>query len=149
MTDVWSGQGPVIVDTSAWITARRMPERRELLLAAIERGDVAWCWPVRYELTVDARDAEAIGAVDQLMEALREVRVDASVQRHVLATMRELAASDAHGAHRLPLTDLTVAVAARASGLGVLHFDRDFDRLSASIGVDAWWLADPGETTPN
>ncbi len=140
---MWDGGGPVIVDTSAWITARRVPPARELLLAAIERGDVAWCWPVRYEQMIDARDAQAITALDRTLESLREIRVDLPVQRQVLATMRELARAGSHGAHRLPLADLTVAAAAEASGLPVLHFDRDFDRLGAILGISTRWLADP------
>jgi len=145
-TDLWSGQGPVIADTSAWITARRIPAAREAMLGAVERGDVAWCWPVRYELTVDARDGAAITAVDRTLDALREIRVDSPMQREVLAVMRELAEQQGHGAHRLPLADLTVAVAARTSGLGVVHFDRHFERLGALLDVRVWWLADPSST---
>jgi len=141
--DLWSGHGPVIADTSAWITARRIPAAREAMLGAVERGDIAWCWPVRYELTVDARDGAAIAAVDRTLDALREIRVDWSMQREVLATMRELATQQAHGAHRLPLADLTVAVAARASGLDVVHFDHHFERLGALLDIGVRWLADP------
>lgn len=104
--EIWSGQGPVLADTSAWIAARRVRPARELLLAAIERGDVAWCWPVRYELAVDARDSDAIGELDRTLEGLREIRVDWSIQQRVLALMRELARRGAHGARRLPLADL-------------------------------------------
>jgi predicted nucleic acid-binding protein len=141
--DQWDGRGPVIADTSAWITARRIPIAREAMLGAVERGDIAWCWPVRYELTVDARDAEAITALDRPLDALREIRVDWAMQREVLSAMREFARHDARGAHRLPLTDLTVAVAARRSGLDVVHFDRRFERLGALLDIGVWWLADP------
>jgi len=140
---LWSGVGPVIADTSAWIAARRIPAAREMMLAAVERGDVAWCWPVRYELTVDARDAAAITALDRTLDALREIRVDWAVQRQVLATMREIASHEAHGAHRLPLADLTVAAAAQASGLDVVHFDRHFERLGQLLDIRVWWLAAP------
>jgi hypothetical protein len=71
--------------------ARRVPEARELLLTAVERGDVAWCWPVRYELTVDAHGSEGIAVVDRTLKGLREIAVDRVVQRGVLAAMRELA----------------------------------------------------------
>jgi predicted nucleic acid-binding protein len=141
--ELWSGDGPVIADTSAWITARRIPAAREAMLGAVERGDIAWCWPVRYELMVDARDGAAIAAVDRTLDALREIRVDWSMQREVLATMRELASQQAHGAHRMPLADLTVAVAARASGFDVVHFDRHFERLAVLLNIHVWWLADP------
>lgn len=141
--EIWSGQGPVLADTSAWIAARRVRPARELLLAAIERGDVAWCWPVRYELTVDARDSDAIGELDRTLEGLREIRVDWSIQQRVLALMRELARGGAHGAHRLPLADLTVAVAAQTSGFDVVHFDRHFEHLGELLSLRVWWLADP------
>jgi predicted nucleic acid-binding protein len=123
--------------------ARRVPQARELLLAAVERGDVAWCWPVRYELVIDARGPEGIAVVDQTLEGLREIAVDRTVQRGVLSAMRELASSGSHGAHRLPLTDLTVAVAAQTAGLDVLHFDRHFERLGSLLGVETLWVAEP------
>lgn len=132
-----------MVDTSAWMLARKVPEARELLLAAIERGAVAWCWPVRYELIVDARGPEGIAAVDRTLEGLREIAVDRAVQRGVLAAMRDLASTGSHGAHRLPLTDLTVAVAAQAAGLDVLHFDRHFERLGERLGIRTPWIAEP------
>jgi predicted nucleic acid-binding protein len=141
--ELWDGQGMVLADTSAWILARRVPEARELLLAAVGRGDVAWCWPVRYELIVDARGPEGIAAVDRTLEGLREIAVDRTVQLGVLSVMRELASTGSHGAHRLPLTDLTVAVAAQTSGLDVLHFDCHFERLGGLLGVGTSWIAEP------
>ena len=141
--ELWDGRHPVLADTSAWMLARRVPEARERLLAAVGRGDVAWCWPVRYELIVDARGSEGIAAVDRTLEGLREIAVDRTVQRGVLALMRDLAGGGSHGAHRVPLADLTVAVAAQKAGLDVLHFDRHFERLGGLLGVGAPWLARP------
>lgn len=123
--------------------ARRVPEARELLLAAVGRGEVAWCWPVRYELSVDARGPEGLAAVDRTLEGLREIAVDRTVQRGVLSTMRDLARTGSHGAHRPPLADLTVAVAAQRSGLDVLHHDRHFERLGQLLGVRTPWIAQP------
>ena len=143
--ELWDGQSGVLADTSAWFAARRTARARELLLAAVERGDVAWCWPVRYELMIDARDSQAIAAVDRTLEALRQIAVDASVQRGVLAAMRELAASGSHGAHRLPLTDLTVAVAAQRAGLDILHHDRHFERLGELLAIRSVWIARPSD----
>ena len=141
--ELWDGQSMVLADTSAWMFARRASSARELLLAAVERGDVAWCWPVRYELIVDARGPDGIAAVDRALERLREVAVDRAVQRGVLSAMRELASEGSHGAHRLPLTDLAVAVAAQLSGLDVLHYDRHFERLGELLGVRTLWIAEP------
>ncbi len=143
MSEIWNGKGLVLADTSAWIVARRIPAARELFLTAVERADVAWCWPVRHELMVDARGSDGVSALDRTMERLREIAVDRAVQRGVLSAMRELAAAGSHGAHRLPLADLTVAVAAQQSGLAVLHHDRHFERLVDLLGTQASWIAEP------
>ncbi len=146
---LWNGAGPVLVDTSAWMQARRDPKARSLLLGAIERGDACWCWSVRYELMVDARGAEGIATVERTLGGLREIPVDRNVQRAVLATMRELAAAGSHGAHRYPLTDLALALAAQDAAIGILHFDQHLERLGDHLGVDAHWISDPSlETTP-
>jgi predicted nucleic acid-binding protein len=141
--ELWDGRGAVLADTSAWMLARRIPRARDLLFAAAERGELAWCWPVRYELTFDAPSPERIAAVDRALVGLREIAVDRAVQRDVLSAMRELADGGSHGAHRLPLTDLTVAVAAQAAGLDVLHYDHHFERLGELLGARTVWIADP------
>jgi predicted nucleic acid-binding protein len=112
-------------------------------MEAIERGDVCWCWPVRYGLMVDARGSEGIAAVERMLENLREVPVDRSMQRAVLTTMRELAAEGSHGAHRFPLTDLTVAAAAQDAGIEILHFDQHLERLGDHLGIRSHWISDP------
>lgn len=140
---VWDGTGPVLADTSAWMQSRKDTKTRNLLLAAIERGEVRWCWPVRYELMVDARGSDGIAAVERTLDGLREVPVDRGVQRAVLATMRELAADGPHGAHRFPLTDLTVAAAAQHAGIGILHFDQHLERLGQHLGIESCWIVDP------
>lgn len=140
---LWDGAGPVLADTSAWMQARRDSRARDLLLGAIERGDIRWCWPVRYELMIDARGSDGIAAVERTLESLREVPVDRSVQRAILATMRELAAGGSHGAHRFPLTDLTVAAAAQDAGIGILHFDQHLERLGDHLGATSHWISGP------
>jgi predicted nucleic acid-binding protein len=84
-----------------------------------------------------------IAVVDRTLDGLREIAVDRAVQRRVLSLMRELAEDGSHGAQRLPLTDLTVAVAAQASGLDVLHYDHHFSRLGDLLGVRTLWIAEP------
>lgn len=144
---LWDGTGLVLADTSAWMQARRDSGARDLLLGAIERGVVRWCWPVRYELAIDAKGPDGIAAVERTLESLREVPVDRSVQRAVLATMRELAAAGSHGAHRFPLTDLTVAAAAQDAGIGIVHFDQHLEHLGRHLGVETHWISDPSPAT--
>ncbi len=144
---LWDGSGPVLADTSAWMRARRDDKARDLLLGAIERGELRWCWPVRYELMVDARGADGIAAVERTLDTMREIPVDRAVQRAVLATMREFAAAGSHGAHRFPLTDLTVAAAAQHTGIGVVHFDQHLEHLGHHLGIESRWISDPRALT--
>lgn len=123
--------------------ARRDSAARDRLLAGVERGDLCWCWPVRYELMVDARGPDGLAAVEQSLEGLREIPADRGVQRAVLATMRELAAAGSHGAHRYPLTDLTVAACAQAAGIDILHFDQHLERLGDHQGIKSHWISHP------
>jgi hypothetical protein len=56
--------------------------------------------------------------------------------------MRDLAATGSHGAHRLPLTDLTVTVAAQAAAVDILHFDQHLERLGEHLGIETHWISD-------
>jgi predicted nucleic acid-binding protein len=140
---VWDGVAPVLADPSAWMQAGRDERVRQLLLGAIERGDVCWCWPVRYELMIDARSQDDIAAVERTLEGLREIPIDRNVQRAVFSATREMASKGSHGSHRFPLTDLAVAAAAQAAGVEILHFDRHFEQLSARFGISAYWISPP------
>src|SRR5260221_2666371 len=119
---LWDVTGVLLADPYAWMQAGRDGRAGDLLLSAIEGGDVLWCWPVRYELMVDARGPEGIAAVERTLESLREIPVDRSVQRAALATMRELAAAGSHGSHRFPLTHLSGRAASPDAGNGLLPF---------------------------
>lgn len=107
---------------------------------ALESEDIRWCWPVRHELTFAARGEAGIARLDRALGLLREIPIDRSIQRAVLSLMRELAAAGSHGAHRFPLTDLTVAVAAQAAAVPILHYDAHLDRLAEHLGVEAYWI---------
>lgn len=49
------------------------------------------------------------------------------------------------GAHRSAgSVDLLVAATAKAHGLTLLHYDRDFVQVAAVTGQKVQWLADPG-----
>ena len=96
-------------------------------------------------LRVDDRRAgtQGIAAVEASLDGLREIPVDRGVHRAVIATMRELAAGGSHGAHLIPLTDLTVAAAAQSAGIDILHFDQHLERLGDRLGVATFWIAKP------
>lgn len=48
------------------------------------------------------------------------------------------------GQHRVPIPDLVISAAALASGLIVLHYDADFERIGAVGGAPHEWVAPQG-----
>lgn len=48
------------------------------------------------------------------------------------------------GQHRLPIPDLIIAATAEVGGLIVLHYDADFDRITAVTGQAVEWVVERG-----
>lgn len=81
---------------------------------------------------------------DQLMEALAIfdlVETTADNVRRALQVQRLLAAKHQRG-RKIP--DLLIAAAAEGRGLTVLHYDADFDRISAVTGQPCEWVVPAG-----
>jgi predicted nucleic acid-binding protein len=57
--------------------------------------------------------------------------------------MAELA-SQGDGYHRIKPPDALIAASAQDAGIGVFHYDHDFDRLAEALEFESRWLAPPG-----
>lgn len=136
------GGGVFIVDTSARMRTDH-PLVREVWPIAVESGQVLTCTMVTMELLFTARDAEAVAETEQIESSLRQVPITASVQRAAVGAVRELSQQGA-GAHRIPPPDVLVAAAAQEAGVGVLHYDRHYDRLADVLRFDSVWIVPPG-----
>jgi predicted nucleic acid-binding protein len=75
--------------------------------------------------------------------ALPWLHVDEQVELRALGAQRQLARA---GHHRLPRVDLMVAAVADRHGVGVLHYDADFDILAerTDLQFESTWLAPRG-----
>ncbi len=80
-----------------------------------------------------------MGRLGQLPQLL----IDREVEHAAQKAQRELAKS---GHHRLSPTDLIIAACAACADGGVLHYDRDYDRIleHTSLHFESVWLAEPG-----
>ena len=80
--------------------------------------------------------------LDQLT-ALPRFAIDADVEERALEAQRQLARV---GHHRLPPVDLLVAAVADRHGLGVLHYDGDYDVIAdrTELDFDSVWVAPRG-----
>jgi predicted nucleic acid-binding protein len=137
------GGGVFIADKSIW--ARSDHDRvREEWADAIEARQIATCHITVLELLYSARSQADLEALEEELSVLRNIPVTASAYFAALQAMRELAAvSD--GFHRIPLPDYLIAACAQDTGLGVLHYDAHFDRLTQVIAFESRWAAPRGD----
>jgi len=135
--------GVFIADKSAWMRARH-PSIRAEWNRALDNGQIATCAIVRLELLWSTRNAEEYAEWDTALSELRQVRVTQGVCNAALTAMRELAEREPLH-HRIPLPDYLIAATAQESGVvGVLHYDRDFERLHRVLEFDHRWIAEAG-----
>lgn len=94
----------------------------------VDRGEVATCGPVAAELMagVDPRLAEQMWAT---LASLPWVELSAGDWRRVGAVAHRLR----RAGQALPLTDLTIAVAAARAGHALWSFDADFARIAPAL----------------
>jgi predicted nucleic acid-binding protein len=138
--------GRVLLDNSAWVrlAAPALPRARSAELAdALEAGQIAVCLPFLLEAGYSARDARDHDALLDELLALPRFAIDDEVERRALDAQRQLARA---GHHRLPPVDLLLAALADRHGLGVLHYDRDYDVLAerTDLEFESVWLTQRG-----
>lgn len=110
---------------------------------ALEQRRLGVCLPFLVEAGYSARSAaDHDELLDELM-TLPMVHIDTVVEQRTIEAQRQLARA---GKHRLPLVELIVAALADRHGVGVLHYDREFDILAAKTDLhfDSVWLARRG-----
>jgi predicted nucleic acid-binding protein len=138
--------GSLLLDNSAWarLGHRHLPaSRSDEVAAAIESGQVVVCLPFLLEAGYSARDAaDHRELVDELL-ALPWAGIDDPVERRAVDAQRQLART---GHHRLPPVDILLAALADRHGLGILHYDRDYDLIAArtDLRFASEWLAPAG-----
>lgn len=136
----------LLLDNSAWarLSHAALPSARGAEIAdAIERGLIVGCLPFLLEAGYSARSGEAYDELLTQLLALPQAAVDGLVERRALEAQRQLARA---GHHRLPPVDLVMAALADRHGLGVLHYDADYDVIldKTTLRYESVWLAQRG-----
>jgi predicted nucleic acid-binding protein len=132
----------LLIDHSAW-SRRRHAVARERIARALHARDIGVCLPFLLEAGYSAISAREIDGLVADLGELPRVEITPSVEARALQAQRELAAV---GHHRLPPADIMIAACAHDAGVGVLHYDRDYDILAArtSLEFESEWLASAG-----
>lgn len=118
----------VLPDTSVWVPYFRSGgggAAGDRLEALIEAGDAATCGPVIAELLGGAGEEQRDSILDTVGE-LPWAELGRAAWREVGVLARRLRQAGS----ALPLTDLTIAVAAARAGHALWSFDADFERIA-------------------
>jgi predicted nucleic acid-binding protein len=136
----------LLLDNSAWarLASGRLEEERAIAVAEwMDDLQLATCLPFLLEAGYSARSGRERAIMMADLAWLPRVEIDREVERLAMEAQRELAEI---GHHRLAPSDVIIAACAHAAGMGVLHYDGDYDVLEnhTSLEFESQWLAPPG-----
>lgn len=136
----------LLIDNSAF--ARLWDKRLERSVveataAEIDGGRIASCLPFVLEAGYSARGADEHSELTRRLLKLPFFSIDGSIERLALRAQEQLVRS---GHHRLPPVDLLIAALAHAHGLGVLHYDADYDLIGelTDLRFESRWIVSRG-----
>ena len=131
----------LLIDTSAFA---RFGKPRVAASAGplIAQGRIALCAPVAFELGYSARSARDHDQLMGRLDAFEMAPTTDGDHRRALELQGLLAHQGNHRA--ISLVDALVAAIAENRGLTVLHYDADFELLSALTGCPNQWIAERG-----
>ena len=135
---------PALFDTGAWTWARdrRFPELTAWFNAAVEAGLVLVCDLVILELTRLAPNEGRAQEVSARLAAFEAIPMPARLWGRARETQLALSAVGDH--RRVPPADLLLAAAAEQAEVGLIHYDRDYERIAAVGALRQQWLLPAG-----
>jgi predicted nucleic acid-binding protein len=136
----------LLIDNSAWarLASERLDAARaETVATWMGELQLATCLPFLLEAGYSARSGSERSAMMADLEKLPRVEIDKDIEAAALDAQRGLADI---GHHRLPPADVMIAACAHVAGMGVLHYDSDYDLLveHTSLEFASEWLTEPG-----
>lgn len=129
-----------LLDTSV-VKRLHQPPVRGVVEPMAQRGELGRAGICDLEVGYSARNAREW---DQLLDALEifsPVETTAAHVRRALQVQRLLASRSQRG-RKIP--DLLIAAAAEELGVGVLHYDADFDLIARATGQSCEWVVPAG-----
>jgi predicted nucleic acid-binding protein len=135
---------PALIDTGVWtwVRDRRFPRLAEWFNAAVEAGLVLVCDLVVLELIRLAPNERRAREVAGRLAAFEALPMPAGLWHRARETQLELAGRGDH--RRVPPADLLLAAAAEEAGVALVHYDRDYERISGVSGLRHQWLVPDG-----
>jgi predicted nucleic acid-binding protein len=117
-----------LADKSALARRQTRTEVREALDPLLLAGEVATCGIVDLEMLYSATSPATYKALADALRGMPRVPLDENAVEH----------------RAVPLPDLLVAACAENSGLIVVHYDADFERIAELTGQTVQWIVPRG-----
>ncbi len=108
-----------------------------------EDGELGVCTPFLLDAGFSARDAGEHAQTVERFNGQPRYAIDCEVEDRALDAQAQLARA---GHHRLPIVDVMIAAIADRHGVGILHYDGDYDmiRERTDLRFESVWLAPRG-----
>lgn len=129
-----------VADKSAYARLH-LPEVFERLAPFIERGLVATCSMIDFEMLFSARSPADYDAVLVEQGGLEHLDITQADWDLAVDVQHSLARASRHRAAAIP--DLLIAAAERHR-VAVIHYDHDFDRIGEVTGQPMLWVVAAG-----
>lgn len=112
---------------------------------AVEADELWVSPPFRLEARYSAMSAADFLELDAELDGFKQARSDATTWQLAL-TAQEALVQDKAVSHRVKFADLLVAAAAHQAGIGVLHYDKDYDLIAnhTDLTIGSVWIAPKG-----
>jgi predicted nucleic acid-binding protein len=141
--------GPLLFDNSVWarlLDGRLAGPARATFEAALVANELWTCPPTLLAMRYSARDSDGFAVTAKRLDALPHAPLTAEAAATALTAQAELAATPGIS-HRVKPVDLLIASIATTEGLGVLHYDHDYDVIAehTSLSFPSVWVAPRGE----
>lgn len=121
-----------LADTSAWTNRGKDADVRDDFDARVLAGDIATCGMVVMELLWTARSRRDFSELRADLEALPQLPIEPAAWARATDVWEELVG---RGSHReVKPADLLIAAAAELAGVGLCHYDADFDAIAEVTG---------------
>jgi predicted nucleic acid-binding protein len=139
---------PLLLDNSVWARAmdgRLVGAARAVFDAALAAGELWTCPPALLEMRYSARDDAGFLVTAARLGALPAAPLTEHAADSAVLAQAELAATPGVS-HRVKPVDLLIASVASTAGIGVLHYDRDYDVIAehTSLSFASVWVAARG-----
>lgn len=137
-----------MLDNSAWartLDDRVLGQRRKHFEQALANGELWTCPPSLLEMRFSGRDTAGFQLTAKRLAALPHAPLTSAAADAALRAQEELAVAP-RVSHRVKPVDLLIAAVASSEGLGVLHYDGDYDTIAehTSLRFASVWVAPRG-----